>query len=77
MRKMDFTMSRTGLVSIGDKVEITEGRLPGSYYYTVEPAVAMSANYTTTERLKSREGIVVDIKETNRGYFLVVEFDEQ
>lgn len=76
MREMSFTMSRPGLVKVGDEVDITEGKLPSSYYYTIEPAVAMSGNYTTPERLKSRKGIVKEIGETNRGYFVLCEFDE-
>ena len=36
----------------------------------------MSANYTTTERLKSREGVVVEVGENKRGYYVVAEFDE-
>ena len=76
MREMECKMEREGLVEIGQEVEITEGKLPSSYYYTLEPAVAMSANYQFRERLQSRNGIVKDIKETDRGFFVVVEFKE-
>ena len=76
MREMEFKMERTGLVKEGDVLPITEGKLPNSYYYTLGNAVAMSANYSTLERLQSREGKVVDIKETPKGFFVTVEFDE-
>ena len=76
MRIMEFTMVRQGLVKEGDRVEVMEGKLPGSFYYTIEPAVAMSGNFTKAERLKSKEGIVKEIKETPRGFFVVAEFDE-
>ena len=76
MRQEDFKMERPGLVNVGDRVEITEGKLPNAWYYTVEPAVAMSGNYTFREKMKSKEGIVKDIKETDRGFYITVAFDE-
>lgn len=77
-RSMDFTMSRPNLVKAGQEVEITEGILKtaGNYYYTIEPAVAMSANYRKNQRLVSRKGVVTEVGETPRGYFVRVEFDE-
>ncbi len=69
-------MERSGLCEIGDHLSITEGKLPTSYYYTIEHAIAMSGNYTVSERLKSREGVVVDITETEKGFFVIMEFDE-
>lgn len=76
MRQMDFKMERENLVREGQVVKVTEGVLPSSWYYVVEPAVAMSANYTFRERLKAREGVVREIKQTPRGFYVVVEFDE-
>ena len=52
MRQMEFTMSRPNLVKPGDEVDITEGKLPSSYYYTIETALAKSANYTTPDSIK-------------------------
>lgn len=76
MRTMEFKMERPGQVEVGQVVEITEGKLPSSYYYTIEPAVAMSGNYRLAERLMARSGKVIDVKETQRGFFVTCEFDE-
>lgn len=76
MRQMEFKMERTGLLKEGDVLPVTEGRLPDSYYYTLGNAFAMSANYTFRERLQSTEGTVLEVKETKKGFFVTVEFDE-
>ncbi len=64
MRREEFKMERTGLLEVGDVLPITEGKLPNSYYYTLGKAYAMSANYVVSQRIKSREGTVVDVKDT-------------
>ena len=69
-------MERPGLTKVGDHLSVTEGKLPTSYYYTIEHAIAMSGNYAVSERLKTREGDVVAIRETESGYFVTMEFDE-
>lgn len=76
MRQMEFKMERENLVSERDEVSVTEGILPSAYYYTINPAVAMSGNYVFRERLKSDHGIVREIKHNDKGYYVVVEFDE-
>lgn len=76
MRTMEFKMERTGLLEVGQKLPVTEGKLPNSYYYTLGEAYAMSANYSFRDRLVSREGVVLEIKETEKGFFVMVEFDE-
>ena len=76
MRRMEFKMEREGLVKPGDKIHVSEGVLPTSWYYTIEPAVAMSANYTNRERLKTSDGVVVEVRTDESGYTEVAELDE-
>ena len=69
MREEQFKMERKGLVEEGQEVKVTE-RVNGSLYsYIVEPSVAMSGIYRSNQRIKSD-------KETERGFYLVVGFDE-
>lgn len=74
MREMEFKMERQGLLETGQKVTITEGVLPSSYYYIIDPSLAMSGNIPFRERLKSKEGTVVDIKQNERGFYVTVSF---
>ena len=76
MREEQFKMERKGLVEEGQEVQVTE-RVNGSLYsYIVEPSVAMSGIYRSNHRIKSDKGIINQIKETERGFYLVVGFDE-
>ncbi len=64
------------MVKIGQEVEITAHEALSGTSYIIEPAVAMSACYKGRDRLKSTKGIVRDIKENSRGYYVIAEFDE-
>ena len=78
MRQERFKMEREGLVEEGQEVEISEiSAVTGQYTYLVEPSVAMSGIYRTRQRIKSRKGIIKEIEKTQRGYYLVVELDEE
>ena len=77
MRQEEFKMERTGLLEVGEVLPIKEYELPSSYYYMLGHAYAMSKNYSILERIRSTEGKVVDIKETPKGFFVTVAFDEE
>ena len=76
MREMEFKMERPGLLKEGDPVTVTEGVLPSNYYYTIDPALAMSGNFPFRERMLARKGKVVSIIENDRGFYVTAEFDE-
>lgn len=76
MREEMFKMERKGLVEEGQQVEVTE-RVSGSLFsYIVEPSVAMSGIYRSNQRIKSTTGVIKEIRETERGYYLIVGFEE-
>lgn len=75
MREEMFKMERKGLVEEGQEVKVTE-RVNGSLYsYIVEPSVAMSGIYRSNQRIQSETGIIREIRETERGFYLIVEFE--
>lgn len=76
MREMEFKMERPGLLEPGQEITVTEGILPTSYYYTIDPSLAMSGNYEFRQRLKSRSGVVKSVEERPRGFYVVAEFEE-
>ena len=53
-----------------------EGKVSSYYYYTLGNSFAMTANLLPSERLVSEEGRVVSVRETERGFYVTVEFDE-
>ncbi len=76
MRLIEFKMERSGLVKAGDEVQIIEREGTSSYSYIIDPAVAMSGCYVGRDRIKTDHGIVKEIKHNDRGYYVIVEFDE-
>ena len=76
MRRIEFKMERPGLLAIGQKGPVTEGLLPSNYYYTIDPSLGMSPNIPFRYRLKNPEGVVEDIVENSRGFYVTAEFDE-
>ncbi|WP_124067853.1 hypothetical protein [Clostridium sp. E02] len=76
MRKIEFKMERPGLVKAGDEVRIIEREGTSSYSYIIDPAVAMSGCYVGRDRLISDHGFVIEVKHNDRGYYVIVEFDE-
>lgn len=77
MREMTFKMERPGLVKAGDEVQVSEKKTALNYTYIIEPAVAMSGCYKVNQRIQSGEGVVKEVKHTERGYYVIVEFDEE
>ena len=76
IRTMLFKMERQGLLEVGQKVTVTEGLLPSNYYYTIDPSLAMSGNFPFNQRMLAREGIVTDIQQKPKGFYVMCEFEE-
>ncbi len=76
MRIMEFKMEREGLLKEGQKITVSEGLLPSNYYYTIDPSLAMSGNIPFTQRLTVTEGVVREIRHTERGFYVLAEFKQ-
>ena len=76
MREMEFKMERQGLLEIGQEITVTEGVLPSNYYYTIDPSLAMSGNIPFKQRMMQSEGVVTDIIENERGFYVTARFEE-
>ena len=57
------------------EVEITE-REGVTYSYIIEPAVAMSGCFPARERILSKKGVIKDIRQNERGFYIVAVFEE-
>ena len=76
-REVVFKMERPNLVEIGQTVEVTESVTPFNVNYMIAPAVAMSGLFKLNDRLKADHGVVKNIEENDRGFYVTVEFEEQ
>ena len=81
MREMEFKMEiEYEQIREGAEVNVDEGYLQDGLvvYYTIVPAVAMSANYTRQEALKSRTGKVEKVRQDkdSGAFYVTVVFDE-
>ena len=75
MRTEEFTMERD-VLNVGDIVPITEGKLSRAYYYTAEPAAAMSGNFDAQHRITSQKGKVVSKRREGSSFIVAIEFEE-
>ena len=73
---MEFNIERPGLVPAVDTVKIIEREGTSSYSYIIDPAVAMSGCFAARDRIKSKTGIVKEVRENSRGFYVIVDFDE-
>ncbi len=80
MRTIEFKMERPGLLNVGDLIEVEESKLQtlqgAMYYYTISPALAMSNNIKSRDKLNTFNGRVTDIRQTESASFVTAEFDE-
>lgn len=82
MKQVEFRMERPGLVTLGERIQVSESRLSTiqgtMYYYILEPKAAMSDNVPARNRLNLLEGKVIEITPQEGGSFykVVCEFED-
>lgn len=80
MKKIDFKMERPNLVQVGDKISVSEyilNTLQGTmYYYTINPALAMSGNIPKKDKLNILDGEVVEIVEKGSSWTVWCQFED-
>lgn len=76
VRREKFKMERPNLVKPGDRVEITEIQTNMNFSYIIEPAVAMSGCFKGNQRIQDREGVIISVDDTPRGYIVTAEFEK-
>ena len=81
MREMEFKMEiEYEQIREGAEVSVEEGYLQDGLvvYYTITPAVAMSANYARQDALTTRKGTVSKVRqdESSGAFYVTVAFDE-
>ena len=81
MREMEFKMEiRYDEIREGAEVSVEEGYLQDGLvvYYTITPAIAMSANFSRQEALKTRTGTVTRVREdeSSGAFYVTVSFNE-
>ena len=75
MKTVEFKMERPNLVKPGDKVQIIEREGGSGYSYIIEPAVALSGCFHARDRILSEYGVVKDVRQNDRGYYVIAEFE--
>lgn len=79
-RQMDFTTESPDCCEIGDILEVSEQKLPTSYWYLLEHSYGASTNFKNRERLQTTDGKtkgkVVNKWEDERFKYITLEFDD-
>lgn len=75
MRQMEFTMSRPNLVKQGDEVEITEESFQAVIIILLSQQLLCQAITQLLTGL-SQDGVVKEVGETSRGYYVLAEFED-